>query len=78
MRQAPIRSFTVLTAAVLAAAHGAVQSTASLDGRRPRTEAAVMEARSTIGIGGTGSVPGGAPGTAPLTVRLHGVASLRP
>lgn len=67
MRKAPIRSFTVLTAAVLAAAHGAVQSTASLDDRRARAGAPV-----------TWNAPAGPRGGTPLTGRLHGVALMRP
>jgi hypothetical protein len=39
---------TVLTAAVLAAAHGAVQSTASLDDRRARTAPPDVEATASL------------------------------
>lgn len=42
--KAPVRSFTVLTAAVLAAAHGAAQSSASRDQHRAQREAVVVEA----------------------------------
>ena len=64
MRQAPARSFAVLTAAVLAAAHGAVQSSASLDDHRAQREAVVTEALATSGIT--------APGQNPARVRERG------
>jgi len=53
------RSFAVLTAAVLAAAHGAVQSSASLDDHRAQREAVVVEALATSGITAPGQNPAG-------------------